>query len=207
MDTQHRIVHKAHDLFMRYGIRSISMDEIASQLGMSKKTIYQFYADKDAVVEAVMQLEIENDCVQCTAHRNQSENAVHEVFLATDMIMEMMSTLNPAIIYDLQKYHHNSYQTFSQHKNTFLYNTLKTNLERGIKEELYREDINAEIIAKLKIESIFSTFNTEVFPPGKYNLVTLVQSITDIYLYGTCTPKGVRLIQKYKQQRQKQTKA
>ena len=60
METQERIVHKAHDLFMRYGIRSISMDEIASQLGISKKTIYQYYADKDAVVEAVMQLEIEH---------------------------------------------------------------------------------------------------------------------------------------------------
>ena len=69
MEQQERIVVKAHELFMRYGIRSISMDEIATHLGISKKTIYQFFADKDALVASVVDIEITNNIRDCTHYR------------------------------------------------------------------------------------------------------------------------------------------
>jgi AcrR family transcriptional regulator len=86
MEVQERILHKSHELFMRYGLRTISMDEIATQLGISKKTIYQFYADKDALVEAVVNLEICENEKECICFKEQSHNAIHEVFLAMDKV-------------------------------------------------------------------------------------------------------------------------
>ena len=203
MENQERIVQKAHELFMRYGIRSVSMDEIAAHLGISKKTIYQYYQDKDALVEAVVDIEIGINETMCKTHRDASENALHEIFLATEMTQEMLENMNPAILYDLEKYHPKASKKFYNHKNKFLYEVIKTNLERGIQEELYRPEMNADIITRLRLASIFSVFNPELFPHGKNVLATIIDEITDHFLYGITTAKGQKLILKYKQQRSK----
>ena len=80
MEHKERILEKATDLFMRYGIRSITMDEIAAQLGISKKTIYQFFTDKDAMVEAVVNEETKRNEEDCRQFSAAAENAVHEIF-------------------------------------------------------------------------------------------------------------------------------
>ena len=139
MDIQERIVLKAHELFMRYGIRSVSMDEIANHLGMSKKTIYQFFADKDALVESVIDIEISRTREDCTAYRQKSENPIHEIFLAVEMLQELLKSMNPSLMFDLEKYHARAFQKISEHKNRFLYDVIKSNLEKGIRDELYRD--------------------------------------------------------------------
>src|SRR6188768_3923855 len=123
-ETSERIRLKAHDLFMQYGLRSVSMDDIANQLGMSKKTIYQFYADKDELVNAVVSTIICHNESCCEFDRKESENAVHEMFLAMDMMMEMFSSMNPSIMFDMQKYHPKAFQTFYKHKHDYLYGVI-----------------------------------------------------------------------------------
>lgn len=121
METQERIVMKAHELFMRYGVRSVSMDEVANHLGISKKTIYQFYADKDALVDDVLNIEINNGEMECTRQKQKSENAIHEVFLAEDYMQEMLSHMNPSVIFDIEKYHPNAFKKYTDFKSKFLY--------------------------------------------------------------------------------------
>ena len=203
MEPQERILFKAHELFMRYGIRSVSMDEIATQLGISKKTIYQYYADKDAIVDGVIGIEIAMNEKQCAEQKNNCENAVHEIFLATDVVQEMLKAMNPAILFDLEKYHPDAFKKFNDHKQTFLYGVIKNNLERGIKDELYRPEINKEIICRFRIGSIFLIFNQELFPPTKTNITDVLWETTANFLYGLATTKGIKLIQKYKLQRNK----
>src|SRR5438046_195142 len=127
MDQQERIVLKAHEMFMRYGVRSISMDEIASQLGISKKTIYHFFTDKDALVDAVIDIELKNNENECRQHKERSENAVHEIFVATDMVLEMLKMMNPTLLFELQKYHPSAFKKISDHKNKFLYKLIREN--------------------------------------------------------------------------------
>ena len=97
MDVKERILLKAHDLFNKYGIRSVSMDDIAAQLGMSKKTLYQYYADKEELVNAVFTRILEGNKDRCLGDRKLSENAVHEIFMAFDMMQEMFSKMNPVV--------------------------------------------------------------------------------------------------------------
>ncbi|MFZ1857244.1 MAG: TetR/AcrR family transcriptional regulator, partial [Chitinophagaceae bacterium] len=81
MEPKERILLKAEELFMQYGIRSVSMDDIANNLGMSKKTLYQYFADKDELVEAVVDGHItlvQGDCINC---KIQAKDAIHEIFL------------------------------------------------------------------------------------------------------------------------------
>ena len=206
MEQQDRIVVKAHELFMRYGIRSISMDEIANNLGISKKTIYQFFTDKDSLVEAVVDIDIRNNEEKCAYYSQHAENPVHEVCLAMDMVEDMLKMMNPALIFDMQKYHPSAYRKFESHINSFLYEIVKSNLEKGVQTGLYRAEINVEILTRFRLSSIFMVFNPELFPLGKYELGTVVREVTVLFLYGICTIQGQELIHKYNLERLNQSK-
>ncbi len=196
-----RIQQKAEELFERYGIRSVTMDEIAGQLGISKKTIYQSFSDKDELVDAVFQKRLEENEKQCLFDKKEAENAIHEIFLAWNMIEEMLAAMNPSILYDLEKYHPSVFRKFLQYKNDFLYRVIYDNLERGIKEELYRGDFTIEIIARFRIGTIMMGFNMDVFPKNKFKLVDIEEQIILHFLHGIATPKGVKVIQKYYRQK------
>ena len=201
MEIQDRIRQKADELFRRYGIRSVTMDEIATQLGMSKKTIYQYYTDKDQLVDAVAVDEIQFSQECCVKDAAVSANAIEEIFRVMEFVEVMFRNMNPSMLHDLEKYHPVGYRKFLDHKNKFLYDMVRKNIERGIKEELYRPEIDIEIMSRYRIESMLLGFNTELFPPSKFNLVKLQQEILEHFLYGLATLKGYKLILKYKQQR------
>ncbi len=205
MEPKERILVKAEELFMQYGIRSVSMDDIANNLGMSKKTLYQYYADKDELVDAVVEGHIsmiEDDCMNC---RKDAKDAVHEIFITMERIMDEFNNMNPMLLYDLEKFHFNAYQRFKGHKNKFLAQVIAANMEWGIKEELYRPEINIDVMCKFRLESMMIPFNVSVFPPGKYNLATLSEKIIEHFVFGLATVKGHKLIQKYNEQRQKKS--
>lgn len=199
MEMQDRIASKAHELFFRYGIRSISMDEIASQLGISKKTIYQFYADKDALVQLVVENMLSDNEGECFNTRNLSENPVHEVFIALDMLQDMLKVTNPNIVYDLQKYHPAAYRKLADHHNKFLFELIVQNLEEGKQQQLYRQDLDSEIIARFRLTTVFMIFDPDFTTNlGKSSLTAVIEEITIHFLYGIATIKGQKLIQKYK---------
>lgn len=203
MEPKERILQKSHELFNKYGIRSVSMDDIAAQLGMSKKTLYQYFADKEEMVDACFSGVMNQSRHQCMADQQLAENPIHEFFLAFDMIKEMFAEMNPSVLYDLQKYHPAAFKKFHEFKYNFLYNVITSNLQRGIKEELYRADIDVDVIARLRIESVMLPFNADVFPNNRTHLIHIEQQLFEHFLFGLVTTKGQKLIQKYKNQRTK----
>lgn len=203
METKERILVKAHEQFNRYGIRSVSMDDIAAELGMSKKTLYQYFADKDELVEACFGNVMGRHQSQCQVDRLRAENPVHEVFLAFDMTQQTFTNMNPAVLYDMKKYHPGAYKKFHEFKYSFLYQLIVSNLQKGIEEELYRPDIDVDVMARLRIESVMLPFDPDVFPNNRTHLIHIEQQLFEHFLYGLVTTKGQKLIQKYKTQRTK----
>lgn len=203
METKKRILEKATEQFMRYGIRSVSMDDIASLLGVSKKTIYQYFADKEELVDAVMQDEEKRTHADCSHCREHAVDAVQEMFLAMHQITDQFSQMNPVVLYDLEKFHPEVFQRFLRLKNNFLCGVIKENINRGIEEGYYRSEINVETLSLFRIESIMMGFNLSVFPPSKYNLAEVTREIMIHFLFGLATPKGYKLIQQYMQQKLK----
>ena len=201
MNTEIRIRKKAEELFWRYGIRSITMDEIATQLRISKKTIYQHYTDKDAIVDAVNEDQILFAQTNCLKHAAEAVNAIDEVFRGSGFIESVLRNMNPSLLFDLEKYHPRSYQKFIEHKNTFLFNMVKNNINRGIKEELFRPEINVEILSRFRLESMLMAFNLEIFSPTKFDLLQLQREMVEYFLYSAVTLKGHKLFLKYKEQR------
>lgn len=203
MDPKERIQMKAEELFLQFGIRSVSMDDIANQLGMSKKTLYQYYADKDELVEAVISTYISGLEKVCTQCEGQSRDAVHEIFLTMEHLTEKLTNMNPMLLNDLEKFHFRSFRLFRQYKEVFLAEKIRANLERGISEELYRPEIDREVMCRYRLESMLIPFNVTVYPPGKFNLSEVSKELLLHFVYGLATIKGNKLIQKYNQHRQK----
>jgi AcrR family transcriptional regulator len=204
MDAKERILEKATDLFMRYGIRSITMDEIAGQLGISKKTIYQFFTDKDELVEGVVDQEIHCNELKSDRFRKGSENAVHEIFIAVEEMAEMLKSMNPLIMYDLEKHHPKAHRKYRDHIQQFMYTAIKDNLRRGISEELYRQELNADIVSRHRIESAFMAFNQDVFPHSRYRVSDVCFELALLFLHGITNLRGKNLIEKYSSERIKQ---
>ena len=162
---------------------------------MSKKTLYQYYTDKDELVHAVFDVALttnRNNCLDCT---KKGDNAIHEIFLSFDIMEEMLKTMNPSLLFDMQKYHPSAYKTFEEFKGSFLYKIIKANLERGIKEELYRDDIDTDILTRYRLYSVLLSFNPEVFPTIKTNPVYIEQQLIECFFYGLSTPKVYKLIE------------
>jgi TetR/AcrR family transcriptional regulator, cholesterol catabolism regulator len=201
MNIKERIQAKTHELFMQYGIRSVSMDDIANSLGMSKKTLYQYFVDKDELVDVVVDAHITMIQADCAGCHKDAADAVHEIFLTMENIIEQFSNMNPMVLNDLLKFHFRAYQRFEEHKNKFLAKIIRENIEWGKKEELYRADVNVDVMSKFRLESMMIPFNISVFPPGKYNLAEISAMIIEHFIYGLVTIKGHKLILKYKQEK------
>lgn len=198
MDVKERIKEKAFEMFLRFGIRSVSMDEIAGQLGMSKKTLYQHFSEKDELVEAVVLEDIKHDQRDCILACSSASNAVEEVFRIMEFVLHQLRDMNPMVLYDLKKFHPRAFAHFERHKDEFMLKLVRENMARGIKEELYRPDINLDILSKFRLESMFIPFDMDVYPVNKYNVAVVTREIMEHFVFGLATPKGHKLIQKYK---------
>jgi AcrR family transcriptional regulator len=203
IDTKQRIKQTAHDLVMQYSIRSVSMNDIAASLGISKKTIYQFYADKDELILAVVTDVIKKSEADCEKDKKIAKNAIHEIFLAMEMVIQMFKAMNPSILYDMQKYHPVAFVHFLRHKNEYIYNVMQQNIIRGIKAELYRPEINIEIMSRFRVESMMLPFHPDFQKNLKYSLVDIEEELILHFLFGLVSQKGYKLILKYQQERLK----
>ena len=203
MDVRERILLKAQELFNCLGIRRVTMDEIAVKTGMSKKTIYQSFANKDEIVEEVVGEHLSKNMSACELNFATAQNAVHEIFLNIDLIQDLMSEMNPVILEDMEKFFPAAFEKFYQHKYNYIFQKVQQNLEKGIEEGLFRKELNVDVITKFRVETLFIPFNQYVFPYGRYNLAEVEIETLELYLYGISTLEGHKLIKKYKQQRNK----
>lgn len=198
MEVREKIKVKADELFHNYGIRSVTMDEIARQMGISKKTIYLSYRDKDQLVDEVFSDIIIRNQEVCSTSRTKADNAIHECFIAMQMLQNMMENLNPNLLFDLKRNHSETFEKFLKYKKDFLYKQLEENIKWGIKEGFYREELDIAIVIKSRLENIMLPFNPELFPVGKYKMADLQSQLLELFLFSIVSMKGYKLMVKYK---------
>ncbi len=198
-ELKFRILKGAEELFMRYGIRSVSMDDIARHLGMSKKTLYQHLPDKDELVLDVARLNFERNVQMAEDACRAAKNIIEALVTLSSCIRTCLEFINPAVLFDLQKFHPQAWQAFQDFKRGYLRNSIIRLLEQGIEQGYIREDIDPEVMATMRIEMVQLAFNTELFP-GRYTFVQIQEQLYDHFVYGLVTDKGRKLYQKYKTQ-------
>ncbi len=195
MENRERILAKAEELFMRYGIRSITMDDIARELAISKKTIYQYFQDKDALVEKVADRHFQQDEQQICKISEHTENAIDEVILMSQHLKNRLKGVNPSVFFDLQRYHPKTWALWQAHKRNFIIAQVRKNLEQGISEGLYRQDLNVEALAILRVTEVEMAFDIQLFPPNKFDLVSLQMTFLEHFIRGIVTPKGLEVLE------------
>ena len=192
---QDRIICTAEAMFMRFGIRSVTMDDIAKDLGISKKTIYHYFVDKDELVEKVTNHTLSNQFCKSEEIYGFAKNPIEEMILSTKMMREMLENVNGVLFYDMKKYYPASWQKYMEFKNEFL-DVVKRNLINGISEKVYRSEIDVDILSKLRVETVDLAFNIEYFPHNKYNLLKVQLESMDHFIRGIVTPEGLKIYEK-----------
>ncbi len=189
----------AEELFLQYGFRSVSMDDIARHLAVSKKTIYQFFSDKDEIVCMVASRHLDREKTVCEKDIfAKSENPVEELMRISRFIKANMRNMNPAIIYDLQKYHPKAWQIVKEHEEGYLMEHLLRNLKQGVEEGLYRNDFDIEAMARFRLAEFQLGFDTSVFPHTQFNVFEVQLQLLEHFIRGIVTEKGLNLFNHYK---------
>jgi AcrR family transcriptional regulator len=190
-----KIIKSATALFFRYGIRSVSMDDLAKELGMSKKTIYVHFKDKDELLRACMLAHDEEEKEILKSFQRDATNAIDEMLRIAKYVVRMLKQVSPTMIFDLQKYHRDAWEMMNKMHNEDIYKEIRTNIERGINEGLYRTDFNIDIVAKLYVNAAAACAIQEIFPPNQYQMNDIVQTNIMYHLHGIVSPKGLHILQ------------
>ncbi|MEO5571240.1 MAG: hypothetical protein ABIT08_00870, partial [Bacteroidia bacterium] len=164
----------------------------------SKKTIYRFFEEKDAIVGACCDGDLVDHGCRMDDIAKNSKDAVHEIMECMKYLGEMFSSMNPNMFYDLQKFYPASWKTFRSFKEDKIMKMVETNLRRGIKEGLYRPGINIKVLSKLRVEEVELGMNPIVFPPARFNLKDVQLTVLDLFIHGITTAKGQTLIARYR---------
>jgi AcrR family transcriptional regulator len=191
------ILTKAKELFFSYGLKSVSMDDLAKMAGVSKKTIYQFFTDKNELVSRIV-----DDLMAChhkLVHGCQCEakDAVKEVLMQSNKPFNTWASVNQAFFFELEKSFPEAWTKLEQYKQKVLFPGITKNLERGIGENLYRQDIDVAFTADVRIQQLSSALQPATFTGRKMNGSQLLNELTIFYLHGITTEKGKGLLNKY----------
>ena len=195
---QDRILNKARELMFQTGVKHVTMDDLANQLGISKKTIYQYFKDKDALVGSVVEFELANHALLCNQSMQAADNAVHEIFLLMTVIQEMFNRMNPLALFEIEKYYPLAFEKIKNHKDDYIFSMISANLEKGIAEGLYRKDVDVTILSRYRLETSLIPFNIHVFHPSKFDMLKVNLQIIEHFVYGVATLDGHKLMDNYK---------
>ncbi|MEY3398786.1 MAG: hypothetical protein RL220_1380 [Bacteroidota bacterium] len=193
------LLDSAVKVFMRFGVKSINMDDMARHLGVSKKTLYLHFKDKeDMLARGMRRLCITDD--QAVAEIcSRGLNAIDESLEIMKFVSAMLRDLHPSIVFDIEKYHPEVYREMMENRQSCIYGIIYGNLKKGQKEGLYRKDMKAEIIAGLYIAKMTSVFDTRLFPNQEFTAAQLYDEFFIYHIRGIASPAGIaRLEEKLK---------
>jgi len=200
LDELQKILEAAELLFRRYGVRSVTMSDIATQLGMSKKTLYQHIENKNDLVEKIMLLYINSERKMCLDIRETASNALDEMLKISLQVQRNIENMNPSLLFDLRKYHFSIWQHFENYRKDFILNLMLENLGKGKKEGIYRAELNADIIARVHIGTIEIFADDELLPPDAFPRPLVHREFVLYHLHGIVSDLGRGLLDKYLKQ-------
>lgn len=195
------------DLFRQYGFKTITMDDIARGAGISKKTLYQHFANKDEVVDEGVTWFHNQTFAQVEKIFSQSANAVEGMVEIMNMLDSMYRQINPMAMLELQRYFPGSYKTFRERSVEKDVAALRQNIERGMAEGNYRPNLNADFVARYRIESCMMLFQPSSLLTGSSHPHLVGQELSELFIYGILTARGQKLYEKYKEQHNKKVQA
>lgn len=192
-----KILSNAAELFLTYGFKSITMDDISNHLGISKKTIYQHFANKTTLVEASTLFTFENISCGIETICALKKNPIEEIFDIKHFVMSHLKDEKSSPQYQLQKYYPKIFKTLKKKQFEVMQDCVQENLNRGIEQGLYRSNINIEFISRIYFHSMTVLKDNELFPLNHFSMNTLMDNYLEYHVRGICTEKGLLTLNKF----------
>lgn len=190
------ILSESFRLFRKYGIKSVSMDDIARELGMSKKTIYQFVQNKTDLVEKVLNYSMGQESMMCKFVSIENMNAIDILLSVSQNVSKQLQDLNPANAFDLQKYYPVIYRDFILRKRDHVFEQVKQNFIQGISEGIYRNDLDIDLVARLYIKKLVDVHDPEFLASTNFSIEKVLQVMFDNHIRGIANTEGLKYYEK-----------
>ncbi len=200
MDTIKNIFSKAEELFLRYGVKSVSMDDLANALGVSKKTIYQYVANKQDLVIRAIQQHIEDEKEAIGKIQAENDSAIEEIYNIGRHVVNHLKSLNPSLLYDMQKYYPNAWTQIEDYKHAFIYETIMTNIKAGMSQGLYRGDIDPDLMARFYIAGtdMMTSMGQDRQRDVNFTLAEVYSEYLKFYVRGIASDRGLEVLNQLK---------
>ena len=184
------LFEKVTHLFMQLGIKSMTMDEIARQLGISKKTLYQFVDNKKDLVKKSIEYHI--GCEECnmTEILGSCENAIDEIMEMTTQVSTEMKNMHPSVMFDMKKYHPEAFKVLLKHKDEFVRKSILKNLESGVAEGYYRTNLNPQVVTEFYLSMVSTIINTDNSLMKKHKFSEILSEMMRYHIRGIASSKG-----------------
>ena len=196
INISERIKAMAKELFFSYGLKSVSMDDLARLSGVSKKTIYQYYEDKEVLVHAVVMDKIQLHERLLGSSQSIANEAIDEIIMWDTELFGIWTDINHRFFYEVEKYYPEAWLEL-EYYSLKMRNLIIGNLEWGKKEGLYRNDINIALIAELRMHQHISLLRSQIATTQKLSTDRLAKEITMLHLRSITTEKGKLLLDNY----------
>jgi AcrR family transcriptional regulator len=204
MEQLEKILSVSAELFSQYGFKTITMDDIARRAGISKKTLYLHFANKEEVVNESVLWHKSKTTANCAMVLQDAENAVDAMVRMLAFFDQMHKRMNPMALFEMQRFYPQAYKSFRDMLEERDVMMIRDNILQGIKEGLYRPEIHADIMARFKLESSLLILQPNLMVNDRNSLISVAMEIGEHFLYGLMTPKGQELYITYKEKYLKQ---
>ena len=192
---EHIILKKASELFIKYGFKNVTMDEIANDLGISKKTIYVYYENKSYLVEAVVRYLFNEIVIIIDEIKSLNLNPIEESYKTYNSVSQLLKDEKISIEYQLKKYFPEVYERINDVKYEILQNTITNNLNRGINEGVYRPTIEVNFISKYFLTTVSSIKNYDYFEIDEIEIIPAMKQVLELYFRSIVTEKGLKYLE------------
>jgi AcrR family transcriptional regulator len=186
------IIEKASELYNQYGIKSVTMDDVARELGMSKKTLYKYVANKDDLVDHFVDFLTERRKCNVEEIKKQNLNAIEELFAVNEHVIEMLQNYNPSMEFDLKKYYPDHYTKLRERRRKNMYEAVRENIQKGKEGGLYRKDLDEDIIARVHVSRIENSFANEMFTIQELTSWRFIREMMIYHIHGIANGEGIK---------------
>ncbi|WP_339788187.1 MAG: TetR/AcrR family transcriptional regulator [Imperialibacter sp.] len=193
MEVRDNIIEQADQLICRLGVRSVTMDDLSRHMGISKKTIYQFFKDKDEVVTLAVGHHCEKEYREFVKMHQESSNSIDELFKISQFMRTNVETIHPSVLHDIQKYHPKAWTLFEEYKERVFTQNIVDCLKRGKAEGSFRDDIDENILAVLRMKQVEMAFDAHTYPRGRFEFKEVCEQIFYHFIQGILTDQGRKL--------------
>lgn len=188
------IIHKAAELFLTLGFKSVTMDDIAQEMGISKKTIYVHFANKTKLVEAVTFALFETICDGIDGICDASKNPIEELYDIKMFVMHHLKNEKSSPQFQLKKYYPKIYDILKVKQFEKMHDSVKDSLKKGVDTGLFRSNINIDFISRMYFNGMMGIKDGSIFPQDKYTMDYLMESYLEYHLRAIVTEKGLKIL-------------